>query len=207
MQRWRSGVHAAITCPCARPRLPSFDLTRSSINMSALSRFAVPFVYGLIFVLGYPSQWLLMHLDPGPLTKNELIAANVALILIWITYTKSVYVDPGKIPTDWAEKELGDEKKIVSERERDAVAKSRKWCRKCDAPKPPRAHHCKECKRYAGDGIVLETLRIVLTRQGAYPRWTTTAPGPQTVYLTLPFLTLSASSSTPPPGFVSLRNF
>jgi palmitoyltransferase len=118
--------------------------------MSALSRFAVPFVYGLIFILGYPSQWLLMHLDPGPLTKNELIATNVTLILIWITYTKSVYVDPGKIPRDWAEKELGNEKSTVSERERDVVAKSRKWCRKCDAPKPPRAHHCKECKRYVG---------------------------------------------------------
>jgi palmitoyltransferase len=117
--------------------------------MSALSRFAVPFVYSLIFVLGYPSQWLLMHLDPGPLTRNELITANITLILIWITYTKSVYVDPGKIPTNWAEKELGDEKSVISERERDAVAKSRKWCRKCEAPKPPRAHHCKECKRYA----------------------------------------------------------
>jgi palmitoyltransferase len=117
--------------------------------MSSLSQIAVPFVYGLIFVLGYPSQWLLMHLDPGPLTKNELIAANVTLVLIWITYTKSVFVDPGTIPKSWADQDVGDVKVDVSERERDAVAKSRKWCRKCDAAKPPRAHHCKECKRYA----------------------------------------------------------
>ncbi|KAF2622761.1 zf-DHHC-domain-containing protein [Macroventuria anomochaeta] len=109
--------------------------------MSTLSQLAVPFVYGLIFFLGYPSQWMLMHLEPEPLTKNELIASNVILVLIWITYTKSVFVDPGTVPKDWAEKELRDEK------EGDAVAKSRKWCRKCDAAKPPRAHHCKECKR------------------------------------------------------------
>jgi palmitoyltransferase len=32
--------------------------------------------------------------------------------------------------------------------------KSRKWCRKCDAPKPPRAHHCKECKRYAEEPVL-----------------------------------------------------
>jgi palmitoyltransferase len=117
--------------------------------MSKLSQLAVPFVYGLIFFLGYPSQWMLMHLEPGPLTKNELIASNIILVLIWITYTKSVFVDPGTIPKDWAEKEFVDTKEEVSEKERDAVAKSRKWCRKCDAAKPPRAHHCKECKRYA----------------------------------------------------------
>ena len=117
--------------------------------MSTLSQLAVPFVYGLIFFLGYPSQWMLMQLEPGPLTKNELIASNVVLILIWITYTKSVFVDPGTIPKDWAQKELGEQNEGVGGKEGDAVAKSRKWCRKCDAAKPPRAHHCKECKRYA----------------------------------------------------------
>lgn len=127
----------------------------TSINMSTLSQLAVPFVYGLIFFLGYPSQWMLMQLEPGPLTKNELIVSNVILVLIWITYTKSVFVDPGTIPNDWVEKELGNEKERVSEKEGDAVAKSRKWCRKCDAAKPPRAHHCKECKRYAGETVQL----------------------------------------------------
>jgi palmitoyltransferase len=108
-----------------------------------ISQLAVPGVYVLIFFLGYPSQWLLMHLEPAPLTKKELIASNAIVILILITYTKSVFVDPGTIPPDWAEKQehgVSDEKKEVAR-------KSRKWCRKCDAPKPPRAHHCKSCKR------------------------------------------------------------
>jgi palmitoyltransferase len=110
--------------------------------MSSLSQLAVPFVYGLIFFLGYPSQWLLMQLEPGPLTKNELIVSNVILGLIWVTYTRSVVVDPGTIPREWGEGEKG------SEKEGDGVGRKRKWCRKCDAAKPPRAHHCKECKRY-----------------------------------------------------------
>jgi palmitoyltransferase len=111
-----------------------------------LSHLAVPFVYILIFFLGYPSQWMLMYLGPGPLTKNELWASNIILILIFITYTKSVFVDPGTIPKDWPEKqELGKQK--GSAEEKDIAAKSRKWCRKCDAAKPPRAHHCKACKR------------------------------------------------------------
>jgi palmitoyltransferase len=108
-----------------------------------LSQLAVPSVFVLIFFLGYPSQWLLMRLEPRPLTKNELIFANVILALIFITYTKSCFVDPGTIPKDWAKKqELG-----ASDKKKEIAAKSRKWCRKCDAPKPPRAHHCKACRR------------------------------------------------------------
>ncbi len=103
-----------------------------------------------------------MHLEPAPLTRNELIAANVILVLIFVTYTKSVFVDPGTIPRDW-EKEIkiesgrgdgdadadgdGDRNGVVEGKEGEGI-KSRKWCRKCNAAKPPRAHHCKECGRY-----------------------------------------------------------
>lgn len=118
-----------------------------------LNQLAVPAVYALIFLLGYPSQALFLYLDPAPLTKNELIWANVLLVCIFITYTQSVFVDPGTIPKkegDGKEKELGgvignggaeklDGKKGTGHRT--------KWCRKCNAAKPPRAHHCKECKR------------------------------------------------------------
>ncbi|KAH8630253.1 hypothetical protein IG631_14830 [Alternaria alternata] len=119
-----------------------------------VSQCAVPAVYVLIFFLGYPSQWLLMHLEPAPLTKNELIVSNVILVLILITYTKSVFVDAGTIPKEWAGKqeldgETGKGNADLSGKETgvDGIGKSRKWCRKCDAAKPPRAHHCKECKR------------------------------------------------------------
>ncbi|KAH7379330.1 DHHC palmitoyltransferase-domain-containing protein [Phaeosphaeria sp. MPI-PUGE-AT-0046c] len=109
-----------------------------------LSQLAVPAVYGLIFFLGYPSQWLLMRLEPRPLTKNELIFSNIILVLIFITYTKSVFVDPGTIPKDWSSKQ---ETSVSDKKDQDIATKTRKWCRKCAAPKPPRAHHCKACKR------------------------------------------------------------
>ena len=122
--------------------------------MMEINQVAVPAVYVLIFFLGYPSQWLLTQLEPAPLTKNELIVSNVILVLIWITYTQSVFVDAGTIPKDWSvKKELGAEKgeehgdTSGKETGLDIAGKSRKWCRKCDAAKPPRAHHCKECKR------------------------------------------------------------
>lgn len=110
-----------------------------------LNRLAVPAVYVLIAFLGYPSQILFLYLEPAPLTKNELILSNVLLVLIFITYTRSVYVDPGTIPKE-ALKEHG----VSSEGAKDGKSGGQrtKWCRKCDAVKPPRAHHCKECKRF-----------------------------------------------------------
>lgn len=113
-----------------------------------LNQVAVPAVYALISFLGYPSQILLSYLDPGPLTKNELILSNTALVLIYITYTKSVFVDPGRIPKGW-EKKDGEEPRKMNGNGEKKGGQSRKWCRKCDAPKPPRTHHCKECKRQA----------------------------------------------------------
>jgi palmitoyltransferase len=116
-----------------------------------LAQLAVPSVYLLITFLAYTSQWLLLHLDPEPVKRGELIRFNVLLVCLLISYTRSVLVDPG-----WAvvgkgdgeqEKEIdadGDEKGKGGEEAR----RSRKWCRKCNAMKPPRAHHCRTCKRF-----------------------------------------------------------
>jgi palmitoyltransferase len=114
-----------------------------------LSQLAVPSVYILIFFLGYPTQWLLLRLEPRPLTKNELIFSNIILALIFITYTQAVFVNPGSIPKDWTERYQPPTNKVLSEEksgnENETGKKSRKWCRKCSTPKPPRAHHCKSC--------------------------------------------------------------
>jgi len=110
-----------------------------------LNQIAVPGVYLLILFLGYPSQILFYYLDPAPLTKNELVVSNVLLIFIFITYTQSIFVDPGQISkTNSQENERVD---VVAVKIGDGLRRT-KWCRKCDAAKPARAHHCKECKRY-----------------------------------------------------------
>ncbi|KAF1912276.1 DHHC palmitoyltransferase-domain-containing protein [Ampelomyces quisqualis] len=117
-----------------------------------LSHLAVPSVYILIFFLGYPSQWLLLRLEPYPLTKNELIFSNAILALILATYTRAVFVNPGSTRNDRASKQLSriqipPEPNPVKQdgNAKVQVTKSRKWCTKCVAPKPPRAHHCKSC--------------------------------------------------------------
>ena len=113
--------------------------------LRSFNQIAVPGVYLLIFFLGYPSQVLFYFLEPGPLTKNELYISNAVLVLIFVTYTKSVFVDPGRIPKSYG-REAEPERDAIGEK-KDGVKRT-KWCRKCNAAKPPRAHHCKECKRY-----------------------------------------------------------
>ncbi|KAF2636116.1 palmitoyltransferase pfa4 [Massarina eburnea CBS 473.64] len=115
-----------------------------------LNHFAVPGVYILITFLGYPSQILFLYLDPGPLSKNELILSNILLACIFITYTQSVFVDPGTIPNKKGkENEDGKEQGGLNGNGsgEKSTGQRTKWCRRCDAAKPPRAHHCKECKR------------------------------------------------------------
>lgn len=113
--------------------------------LGSFNKIAVPGVYLLIFFLGYPSQALFYYLEPAPLTRTELYVSNVVLVLIFITYTKSVFVDPGTIPKSYG-KESEKEQGAGAEKKGDGVKRT-KWCRKCNAVKPPRAHHCKECKR------------------------------------------------------------
>ncbi|KAI1129188.1 zf-DHHC-domain-containing protein [Nemania abortiva] len=53
--------------------------------------------------------------------------------------------DEGEDEDDNQAAQKGGESKIVDDRVR--AAARRRWCRKCAAPKPPRAHHCKSCGR------------------------------------------------------------
>ncbi|RYP83296.1 hypothetical protein DL770_005413 [Monosporascus sp. CRB-9-2] len=137
-----------------------------------LQRLLVPFVCVLIAFLAYGSQWLFANapdLAPGPLTRTETYVFNGLVCCLWWTYYKAVTVDPGRyvFPPDLLDKlrnknksrdkSSGDNKDGESdgddsepEQEPDPTVDAygrRRWCRKCAAPKPPRAHHCKTCGR------------------------------------------------------------
>lgn len=59
--------------------------------------------------------------------------------MIWISYYRAVTTDPGRLPEEI-------KKKGVRDLEREKRGQEN-WCKKCDAVKPPRAHHCRICKR------------------------------------------------------------
>jgi palmitoyltransferase len=97
-----------------------------------IQNLAVPAVCLLITFLGYFSQFLFhaSSLEPGPPTRSESIIFNALLLVLWYSYYKAVSVNPGHYF-------FGDQ----------VIEVEGRWCGKCSAPKPPRAHHCRFCKR------------------------------------------------------------
>lgn len=111
-----------------------------------VSRLAIPAVVLLIGFISYASQLLFRGLEPGPLKSRDSIQFNILVLCIWICYVRACAVDPGHIPSDWTpEVEIEVDKKEGSRK----AASRQRVCRKCNALKAPRSHHCKICQRYA----------------------------------------------------------
>lgn len=107
----------------------------------SITKFAIPGVSVLIAFLAYTSQYFFLHFEPVPLTRDETWKINIFALCIWICYYRTCFVDPGRLPKS-------QERPKPKEQEGDALASRQRWCRRCEAYKPPRAHHCKTCKRF-----------------------------------------------------------
>ncbi|KAA8575436.1 hypothetical protein MFRU_002g00860 [Monilinia fructicola] len=123
----------------------------SRCRIKSIADIAQPFCYFHMLFLTYGSQILFYYLEPGPLRRGEAVVFNAcAWAMIWCYY-QICHVDPGK--KGWVDgvKIEGTESKKKVEGEGEGVDEMEwenvRWCKKCDALKPPRAHHCKKCKR------------------------------------------------------------
>ena len=105
---------------------------------NALGVFTIPFSIFLIGFLAYGSQILFYFIDPGPLDFRQSLSFNCLVVFIYTGYLKSCFTNPGWVPKGWTE--AGQAPNSTQK------AKSR-WCKKCEAFKPHRAHHCKTCAR------------------------------------------------------------
>lgn len=66
---------------------------------------------------------------------------NVLVAYMYITYYQAVTSDAGGVPPRWTPDEAMAEYGV------ELSSEHRRFCYKCNAFKPPRAHHCKQCKR------------------------------------------------------------
>ena len=88
--------------------------------------------YLIIIFLAYGSQVLFVYIEPYGLTTEQSLHFNLIVLFTFVGYTKSWLTDPGRVSTSWQPKNK---------------AYRSRWCRKCEAFKPMRAHHCKTCGR------------------------------------------------------------
>jgi palmitoyltransferase len=76
---------------------------------------------------------------------------NISVWSTLICYYRTCHVDPGR--KGWAdgfvENEADPKAKDRGDRSEnnELDGKNVRWCKKCESVKPPRAHHCKQCKR------------------------------------------------------------
>jgi hypothetical protein len=120
------------------------DIKPTTMASFRVESLAYPGVVSLVSFLAFTSQWLFHHIQPGPLRKGEPYIFNILVAALLICYTRTCYTDPGRIPHDWHEniETKNDCARLAAE-----VSSRQRYCRKCEMPKPPRAHHCKTCKR------------------------------------------------------------
>lgn len=114
-------------------------------SVPSIEAFAIPGVSLLIAFLAYSSQFLFHHIEPSPLSSNQAIWFNSFVLGIWWCYYNACTVNPG--PKGWVDK-LETKGDSQDESEDSTLQKGLRWCRKCSAIKPPRAHHCRQCGRY-----------------------------------------------------------
>ena len=106
--------------------------------MATIAQLALPAVAGLIALLSYGPQLLFKSIEPSPLGPRESFVFNACVTCVWICYARACFTDPGRVPSGWKPE---DSNQLIH-------APRQRWCRKCETFKPPRAHHCKTCRRY-----------------------------------------------------------
>ena len=147
----------------------------------SMSQLAPPAVSLLIAILAYGSQIFFQYIEPYKLQHQQILVFNTAVGCIWICYARACWTAPGRVPINWVPDGLdANEQASRSHRCR--------WCKKCQAFKPPRAHHCKTCNRYHNDHSIQRFYRPSNHYAiDAYQRWIITVHGPSIAFRIVPF--------------------
>ncbi|KAF7142194.1 hypothetical protein RHSIM_Rhsim05G0194400 [Rhododendron simsii] len=101
---------------------------------------AVGYVYvSTVFV--FVDQWFGLWSSPG--IMNAVAFTGVAIACVF-NYAVAIYTDPGRVPATFMP-DVEDADNPVHEIKRKGG--DLRYCQKCSHYKPPRAHHCRVCKR------------------------------------------------------------
>ncbi|ORX61435.1 zf-DHHC-domain-containing protein [Hesseltinella vesiculosa] len=111
-------------------------------------RYIVTSVCVLIGSLAWTSQWGVLGPALGgwssALAWQVLTPLNAGILFLSYYYYLAITTDPGKVPDGWE-----PPYSIVHSgpADLDTGATGPRYCRTCDAYKPPRSHHCRVCQR------------------------------------------------------------
>ncbi|KNA18906.1 hypothetical protein SOVF_066470 isoform B [Spinacia oleracea] len=95
--------------------------------------------YATIFV--FIDRWFGLFSSPG--LMNAAVFTAIATICTF-TYAIAIVRDPGRVPSSFTP-DIEDSHNSIQEVKRKSG--DLRYCQKCSHYKPPRAHHCRVCKR------------------------------------------------------------
>ncbi|KAI0726908.1 zf-DHHC-domain-containing protein [Fomitopsis betulina] len=111
-----------------------------------LGKLFVIFVTLLICFIGYSSQIFVIWPWYGSVLSVELISLlvpfNALVVMVLWNYWLCCITDPGRVPRGWQPDVQDSDGYEVKK-----LTRGPRFCRTCEEYKPPRAHHCKQCKR------------------------------------------------------------
>ncbi|KAF9594739.1 hypothetical protein IFM89_034722 [Coptis chinensis] len=112
-----------------------------SLPVSAVILYMGFAYYSTIFI--FIQDWLSLKSSAG--LFNALVFSCLAFMCV-VSFVSCVVTDPGHIPAHFVpEIEDGCVSELGSKR--NSVNLNLRYCDKCSLHKPPRAHHCRVCKR------------------------------------------------------------
>uniref|UniRef100_A0A7N0RI42 S-acyltransferase n=1 Tax=Kalanchoe fedtschenkoi TaxID=63787 RepID=A0A7N0RI42_KALFE len=92
-------------------------------------------------ILVFLDRWLGLVTSPGII--NAFLFTSLAMLCVY-TYAIAIFTDPGTVPATFTP-DVEDKDNLVQEIKRKGG--DLRYCQKCLQYKPPRAHHCRVCKR------------------------------------------------------------
>ncbi|KAF2545952.1 hypothetical protein F2Q70_00023732 [Brassica cretica] len=106
----------------------------------AVVMMVIGFVY-FSTVFTFIDRWFSLTSSPG--IANAAAFTALALMCVY-SYSIAVFRDPGRVPPSYMP-DVEDQESPVHEIKRKGG--DLRYCQKCSHFKPPRAHHCRVCKR------------------------------------------------------------
>eukprot|EP00256_Glycine_max_P060836 XP_014629854.1 probable protein S-acyltransferase 16 isoform X4 [Glycine max] len=123
----------------AAVKAKSSTATTLSLAVSVVV-LAIAYIYvSTVFV--FIDRWLGLFSSPGIMNAAVFSALAAACAL---TYRAAISTDPGRVPATYMP-DVEDAESPIHEIKRKGG--DLRYCQKCSHYKPPRAHHCRVCKR------------------------------------------------------------
>ncbi|XP_017059326.1 palmitoyltransferase ZDHHC3 [Drosophila ficusphila] len=107
--------------------------------------------YGAVLYADYVViRWIILTTMPGSLWMSfHVVLFNTVVFLLAMSHSKAVFSDPGTVPLPANRLDFSDLHTTNKNNPAPGNGHSSEWtvCTRCETYRPPRAHHCRICKR------------------------------------------------------------